>query len=275
MIMREILKHIVKLIPLGVKKNIKNIPLLKQLQQILFSKYLSDKTFIDVISSGPAKGLFFPVTLPQDKLMWIGTWELDFALFLKSCIRKNFICFDVGGYKGYYTGIMALAGAKEVHVFEPMQSNIESIRELISLNDRLPITLHEIAISHFSGKTDFQIMPDATMGKLISSEFQKNTANNSIQVIECNSLDNLIESGLNEPDFIKVDVEGAEIDVLMGALQLIKKKKPILLIEIHSHEIGMKCYELLKLFYTTIYVFETNQEPGNKESEICHYVCLN
>lgn len=262
-------------VPFGLRSQIKNIPGLKQLQSGLLKRWMGHESFVATISGGPAKGLVFPVQMPQDKLMWLGTWELDFAKFLQTCIKKGFICYDIGGYKGYYAGIMALSGAKEVHVFEPMSANAESLKKMISLNPNLSIKLHQLAVTNFTGHTDFKVMSDATMGKLISSGFQNDAKNSSLQKVECNSIDQLIHSGLSDPDFIKIDVEGSEIQVIEGAFKLIKRKKPILLVEIHSRNIGQKCFESLKSFYSRIYVFETQNSPGNSESEICHYVCLN
>jgi hypothetical protein len=75
-------------------------------------------------------------------------------------------------------------------------------------------------------------------------------------------LDDLVPT-LKHVDFIKIDVEGAELEVLKGALELIGRNKPVLIIE----TLGEFCQisELLKKHYARIYV----SHFGGK-----HIVCL-
>lgn len=259
-------------IPFGIRDKIRRIPLLKQLQQFLLRKWVNKESFVATISGGPAKGLQFPVQMPDDKLMWIGTFELEYAKQLQQAIKKNWVCYDIGGYKGYYAGIMALNGASAVFVFEPMPANIERIKKLISLNNNLPITLKEYAISDAPGKAVFKIMPEATMGKLEHSTFQSAEAPLQEVEVECMSLDQLIKDGMPEPDFIKIDVEGAEEFVLKGSTELMQRKKPVLMIEVHSPEIGKRCYAILKKYYNNITVAETGKSPEMGTPEICHYI---
>ena len=271
--MKKYLIKIVEYLPISVKSSIKNMPVVKVIQTLLFNQFLRNEKFNAIISGGPAKGLTFPVTLPQDKLMWLGTWELDFAKTLKSFVKSGFVCYDIGGYKGYYAGIMALSGAKDVFIFEPMPSNADSINQLIALNPKLPIELHQVAISDISGEADFKFMTEDTMGKLSISSFEKEVSSEKALKVLCKSLDDFISNGFPEPDFIKIDVEGAEEFVLKGGIELLNRKKPILLIEIHSKEIGMRCYTILNNIYSNIIVFETGKIPGGIEPQICHYIC--
>src|SRR6478672_10596056 len=53
--------------------------------------------------------------------------------------------FDAGGWHVFYAGVMALAGASKVFVFEPLPANCDRIRRLIELNPALPIELLEAA----------------------------------------------------------------------------------------------------------------------------------
>jgi len=82
----------------------------------------------------------------------------------------------------------------------------------------------------------------------------------------------LIHEGLAEPDFIKIDVEGAEEFVLRGAENLLQKKKPLLMIEVHSPGIGKRCLAILEKYYSSVSVFETGKSPTEGTPEICHYV---
>lgn len=270
-----IIRKLLDRIPFRWRSSIKNIPLLKQLQAFIFKKYLDGNEFDIVITGGPAKGLIFPVKLPQDKQMWIGTWELDFANALQKYIQPGWICYDIGGYKGYYAGVMALKGASEVFVFEPMPANTVKIKKLIELNPALPIQLIPFAISDSTGKAVFKLMPEETMGKLESSLFQHNDKAVSQLTVNSITLDELIKNGTPAPDFIKIDVEGSEEFVLKGAIELLQQKKPFLMIEVHSPEIGKRCLAILMQYYSSVTVLETGLAPDKGTAEICHYVAFN
>jgi FkbM family methyltransferase len=274
MSIKTLLIKIVNKVPFRLRSRVKNIPGLKQIQSYLLRRWINNDEFVAAISGGPAKGLIFPVQMPQDKLMWIGTWELDFAKALSQYVQPRWVCYDIGGYKGYYAGIMALKGAAEVFVFEPMPANAEKIQKMIELNAALPIRLKQVAVSDTTGKTVFKIMPEETMGKLENSSFQKNDKEITQITVDCITLDDLIKNGLPEPDFIKIDVEGAEEFVLKGAIELLEKR-PFLMIEVHSPAIGKRCLAVLKNFYSTITVFETGQKPEMGAPEICHYIAFN
>lgn len=275
MINSGFIQRVLDIIPLSVRNRIKNIPVVKQVQAFIMKRYLNGKEFTATISGGPAKGLVFPVKLPQDKQMWIGTWELDFAKALQHYVKPGWVCYDIGGYKGYYAGVMALKGAAEIFVFEPMPVNAEKIKKLIDLNAALPIRLKQYAVSDKDGKAVFKLMPEETMGKLESSSFQQEDEAVTQLEVDCVTLDELVRTGTPEPDFIKIDVEGAEEFVLKGATKLLQHKKPFLMIEVHSPEIGKRCMDVLKNYYTIILVLETGLTPDKGTPEICHYVAHN
>ena len=262
-------------IPFGIRNKIKNIPVVKQLQAFILNRFLNGKEFIATISGGPAKGLNFPVKLPQDKQMWIGTWELDFAKAMHQYVQPGWVCYDIGGYKGYYAGVMSLKGAAKVFVFEPVPANAEKIQRLIELNPSLPIQLKQVAVSDTNGKAVFNLMPEETMGKLENSSFQQGDKALTQLTVDAITLDELISTGVPEPDFIKIDVEGAEEFVLIGAQDLLQRKTPSLMIEIHSPAIGKRCLNILKEYYSTINVLETGIAPDESTPEICHYIAFN
>ena len=275
MSIKNSLIKLVSKVPFGLRTKIKNIPGVKQLQSLLIKKWINNESFVASISGGPAKGLIFPVQMPQDKLMWIGTWELDFAETLHQNVKPGWVCYDIGGYKGYYAGIMALRGAAEVFVFEPMPANAIMIEKLIKLNPGLPIRLKQMAVSDATGPAVFKLMPEETMGKLNRSSFQEKEQETLQLNVDCITLDELIKSGIPEPDFMKIDVEGAEEFVLKGGIEMLERKRPVLMIEVHSPEIGKRCLAVLNNFYKNITVFETGLAPDKGTPEICHYIAFN
>lgn len=244
--MRELVQKSVNLIPFGIRDSIRKIPLVSGLQRTFFKAFLSGQSFDYKINAGPATGLVYPITLPADKNIWTGTYELEFSTELASHVKPGSICYDIGGFRGYFGGLMARRGAKSVYFFEPLPENIEQIRRVIDRNTDLDLNLLELAVSSAPGAAVFQIMPEQSMGKLATSTFDSGEDALRELPVTLESLDHFVlEGGNPPPDLIKIDVEGAEVDVLKGARNVMAKHHPILLIEVHSLELGQECHTLL------------------------------
>ena len=166
-------------------------------------------------------------------------------------------------------------GYKATGQFEPFPENAIIIKSMISLNKNLNIKLVEKAVSDKSETLNFNINSDNTMGKLQNSNFENFNLNSSQLLVETIKLDDFIESGNPVPSLIKIDVEGAEEFVLKGAINLLEQFKPTLFIEIHSNEIGIKCYEILSKYYENIFVLETGKPPSFNEKDFCSYIAYN
>lgn len=273
----QLLRRSVDLFPYSARTRIRNVPVVKGLQRWLFQTWLSGSSFAHTISAGPAKGLVYPIDLPQDKNIWTGTYEPEFATELMSHVVKGSVCYDIGGYRGFFSGVMACRGAEKVFVFEPFPDNGTQIREMIRLNPNHQIQLVPKAVSDSNDSVVFEVMPEASMGKLASSNFDSGgeEAKDSITVEQI-ELDRFVyEDGNPPPGLIKIDVEGAEVNVLRGASRLLQEENASLLIEVHSPEIGAQCLELLEPFGYQVRILETAMHPSNgQHPNVCHYIAV-
>ena len=244
--MKTLLRRSVNLLPASTRHWIKHIPGVAAGQRWLVRRVLSGEPFVHVINAGPAAGLRFEVTLPDDKAIWAGTFEPEFSQTLHDAVRKGDVCYDIGGYRGYMSGVFALAGASRVVVFEPLPANVTRLKRLMELNPELPLQIEAMAVGKLDGEVTFKIMPDQSMGKLADSTFQAGrTAAQEIPV-QLTRLDTCVfERGLPRPNLMKIDVEGAEADVLDGAARTLKEFRPRILIEAHSEALSLQCREKL------------------------------
>jgi hypothetical protein len=112
MMLKSILDQGVNYIPYSLRPWIKSVPGIARLQRWLVTRFLSDRPFVHTINVGPARGLRFEVILPLDKAVWSGIYEPEFVSALAEHIKPGDICYDIGGYRGYVSGVMALAGAR-------------------------------------------------------------------------------------------------------------------------------------------------------------------
>ena len=105
----------VNLVPWRVRHLIRSIPGVAQLQRQIFARCIGDRQFVHRINAGPAAGLNYQVHLPQDKQIWTGTYEAEVATKICETVNPGKACFDIGAHRGFLSGVMAVAGASEVH----------------------------------------------------------------------------------------------------------------------------------------------------------------
>jgi FkbM family methyltransferase len=264
--MRGLLTKSVALVPWRWRGAIKRIPIAAALQRWLLARFLEGREFIHKVDAGPARGLKYPITLPDDKGIWTGTYENELAALVATATRRGEPALDIGGWRGFFGGVMALAGASQVHIFEPMPANCAQIRRMIELNPGLPIKLVEAAVSDAEGSLEFVLMPESSMGKLTTSSFQEDYQSGRKIQVRTVALDTWLDAGkMKPPSVVKIDVEGAELLVLRGALNLLTAHRPELFMEIHSPELARDCRVLLEQTGYDVRVLEPDAR------NICHF----
>ena len=271
---KKILRSSVNFIPWPLRRQVKNMPGVAQFQRWFFNKTLAGQSFVHVINAGPAKGLVYPVCLPRDKAIWAGTYEAPFADALAKAVQGQDVCYDIGGYRGFMSGVCARAGAGLVVVFEPFPPNCTQVRYMADLNPTLSIRLEPIAVGDRDGEVEFRVMPKESMGKLAESPFQPEVMATTAIRVPIRRLDSLLaEKALPPPNVIKIDVEGAELLVLQGALQLLREHHPRLLLEAHSPDLAEACTALLEsMRYRVLALQQQAESVKGAETEVRHLV---
>ena len=252
------LRRLVNMLPWGVRDAMRRTPVVAPIQRWLFRRFVTG-SFDHLVNAGPAAGRWFPVTLPDDKLIWTGTYELRLAEAIRRAVTTGAVCLDIGAYRGFLAGVMARAGASSVHLFEPNPSNQPRLRRLAELNADLPLRLHCLALGTRPGTAEFRLVTDATMGRLASSTFAPDTAESGRIRVQVESIDHLVSTGvLPLPDIVKVDVEGAEEEVLIGAEATFTQCRPVWFIEAHTPALAKRCGERLESHGYEVRCLETS-----------------
>ncbi|MEG3637860.1 FkbM family methyltransferase [Magnetococcus sp. PR-3] len=245
--MAGLIEKSVNLIPWWLRDHIRKIPFLAWLQRRLFNLLLANKSFDYQINAGPAKGLWMAIAMPDDKLIWTGTWEKVVGETMARLVPQQGVCLDIGSHRGFMAGIMALNGAKAVYCFEPMPENIKHLQRFKQLNAKLPLHLKPYAVGGRQGEASFSIMNDNSMGKLADSSFQSGRDHQQEITVQVRRLDDLVRVGeIEPPHLMKVDVEGAEMEVLEGAVETIEQHLPIMIVEVHTMDLAVACDAWLK-----------------------------
>jgi FkbM family methyltransferase len=242
--MKAILRASVNLLPMWLRRSVKHLPGVAAIQRSFVTNVLSGGPFLHRINAGPAAGLRFEITLPDDKAIWSGTFESVFSHVLHDAVTPGDVCYDIGGYRGYMTGVLALAGASRVIVFEPVPENVARLKRLADLNPSLRIQVEQLAIGAEDGDVHFKVMADRSMGKLANSSFQEHRHAERDILVEVAQLDTVVfRRNSPRPNLIKIDVEGAELDVIEGASRTMRECRPVVLLEAHSLALAAACQQ--------------------------------
>jgi FkbM family methyltransferase len=185
-------------------------------------------------------------------------------------IKKGDTVIDCGANIGYYTNFFrAIVGKKGyVHAFEPVPSTFEYLSEnTMEYSNCNNYYLNMVGLYKEESTKNIYI-PDSISGHASLKEHQKAWNANKIdkKEIKLITLDSYVKKNvIKKVDFIKIDVEGAEIDVLNGSKQTLLKNKPNLHLEVNSELLNAsqqtvhKLWELLKeLHYKKIYYYDEN-----------------
>jgi FkbM family methyltransferase len=145
---------------------------------------------------------------------------------MRRVLKKNSNCIDVGCHQGVILKEMLRLAPVGVHyAFEPLP---EMHREL---ETRFPgVKLFQIALSDTKGETAFyEVVGSRAHSGLRNRNLEQTRAVHEIKV-PTDRLDNLVPGDM-PIHFIKIDVEGAEWLVLKGAVNTVRKNKPVIVFE--------------------------------------------
>ena len=139
---------------------------------------------------------------------------------------------DIGANIGNHSVVMA-KNSKSLYSFEPTPFVYSILKENLENNNYKNATPYNLALSHKEGTCDFFVSKDGNLGvsSLVDDgvgEFDK------IEVSTVIGDDFIKEKDIKNIDFIKLDVEGWETEVLLGLKNTFKNEQPILIMEWNS-----------------------------------------
>ncbi len=203
------------------------------------------------IRSGPCEG--YLLSLPSRSRYLRGDYEQDQAAFTQAVLGPGDVFWDVGAHFGYYTLLAARAtgGPSEgvVYAFEPLPSNLWFLHHHIAWNRLENATAFPYAIAGRNGKATFSRRGSGS-GML---------GRNGSLTVEVRTIDSLVASGeCRAATFLKLDVEGAEVDVLIGAEDTLRAHPALVIISLHESKraaVGSRCRDVLQGYgYSTRFV---------------------
>lgn len=163
---------------------------------------------------GPVAGCTMKLDFHHDLRLFLGLYEIETQRWFKGLVRPGYKSFDVGGAGGYDALLLSkLSNGGRVISFECQDDLVSEMHETFAKN---PYPIEAVKAFVCDLDDDRHISLDAAARKFFI------------------------------PDFIKLDIEGAEASALRAAHQIISQRKPNMIVEVHGLDIERQCLSILK-----------------------------
>lgn len=193
---------------------------------------------LDAASFSPSGAQAYPVLT--------GTHEIQVQQAILRSIAEGDVVWDVGANIGFLSLVASrlVGDAGMVVAIEPDPTCAAAVRRAVHINRLSNLTVVEAAASARSGTGELIVVADSLWSRLSTvGEHDQATHRISVRTV---ALDDLQAPA---PTVIKLDVEGAELDVLDGMQRLLSETRPILICEMHGNNKAF-CAAMTKAKYS-------------------------
>lgn len=168
------------------------------------------------------KGWYLPDTdIDFDRWILDGEYQKEHRDGILGFLKRQGIsfenCLDVGAHVGFWLKDLC-KNFKKVYAFEPISDVRECLEKNIQQDNYI---LFPYALGNENKKVKVNYIPEETGNTYISKDGNRE--------IELKRLDDL---ELPKIDYIKIDAEGFEVEVIKGGIQLVKRDKPFIHVEV-------------------------------------------
>ena len=170
-------------------------------------------------------------TLGWSTLLY-GAFEDAELRYVGRLVQPGDTVFDIGANVGLFSVVLgcAVGTAGRVIAAEPIPANADRAKENFALNDLKNVQIVRSAMGVTAGTICINLSDDPAYPSV--GEVAEGRSNGRSIDVDVRRLDDIWkEIGSPKVRFVKIDVEGAEADVLMGAMALLADSQPVLLLE--------------------------------------------
>ena len=172
---------------------------------------------------------------------WLGTYEADKQAVISKLVNPGMVVWDVGANAGFYTVAFSRLVGREgrVFAFEPFAENADHILRHLKLNELSNTVLVQAALSGEDGLAAFEPGRLNAEGRIVRED--------TSYLVPSYTADSFVHGNpAARPDLLKIDVEGAEADLLAGAGDLLEDCAPTIVLALHGEDVSVRCFRILR-----------------------------
>lgn len=204
------------------------------------------------IFSGLLRGMYFSMPRLERAAFALGTYERHIVNTIARYVQPGAVAYDIGANSGYLSLVMAKrAGTRgQVFAFEPDPLNLKALEANIQNNLCSNLTPVPKAVSDHSGTVTFAGFDYSLVGHIAHADTPDDAR---LFQVQSTRLDDFVFVEQHpKPNFIKIDVEGAEEHVFRGAVRVLEEAQPVILAEIRGGETWQAIVALMQTYNYTV-----------------------
>ena len=174
------------------------------------------------------------------ELLAFGIHEPLSTSIISKILNKGMTCIDMSANIGYFATLESnlVRDTGLVLAIEPSPVNFGYLKKNSKLHSLSNIQVFNFAFSDKNDSSNFLLDEKSNQSRLIDKNVIP-TSNEKIIKVETKTLDSFVsEQVLTRLDFLRMDIEGYELVVYSGMSEIIKKFKPMILVEFHKYSLG-------------------------------------
>ncbi len=171
---------------------------------------------------------------------WLGSYEYGKQRAFQEVVRQGSVVYDIGANVGFYTLLASkLVGRSgQVYAFEPAPRNCRLLQRHLEMNGVDNVSVVQMAVFSTNGEALFDSSANHSMGHLAACGTLK---------VPTIAIDRFVfDQAMPAPEVIKIDVEGAELEVLKGSYQTLCRHRPLILLATHGAAVHRECCRILE-----------------------------
>jgi FkbM family methyltransferase len=203
------------------------------------------------VLGGPLRGIRLSMHDLEQPAYVLGTYERHVARVIKQYVRPDSVAYDCGAHIGYISLLLARAvrATGSVYAFEPNPQNCHALEANIQENELHNVVVIPAAVDYVSGSVTFATFSYSLVGHIASPQTPTDAVLITVPSV---SIDDFVyREGHPAPQFIKIDVEGAEARILYGSKRILKEVRPVIVAEVRT---GVISNEITNLMHSLGYI---------------------
>jgi FkbM family methyltransferase len=179
----------------------------------------------------------------------LGVFEKRETAFMRSLIKPGFTTFDIGANFGWYTVLLSILCQETgvVHAFEPVPRNFDILKNHSLRNNCRNVVLNNLAIGDKNGQGELYLPDIGSSGSFRLHKYKDSYQTISSSIITMNEYAR--QKNISKVDFIKADIEGAELDLLKGSSEILATQhNSVWMLEIQKKSTKLFGYEPVEVF---------------------------